>query len=46
MEMAASAPDLRAERIEELKAKINDPAYLNSEVIAATADKLIDALFS
>ena len=45
-ELVAAAPDLRTERIEELKAKINDPSYLNSEVIGSTADKLIDALFS
>ena len=43
-ELAAAAPELRMERIEELKAKINDPSYLNSEVIAATADRLIDFL--
>jgi len=45
-ELVAAAPELRLERIEELKAKINDPSYLNSEVIGATADKLIDVLFS
>ena len=44
-EMVASAEDLRAERIEELKAKINDQSYLNKETINATADRLIDALF-
>jgi negative regulator of flagellin synthesis FlgM len=45
MELAAAAPDVRADRVAELKAKINDPAYLNDQVISATADKLIDALF-
>jgi negative regulator of flagellin synthesis FlgM len=45
MELAAVAPDVRAERVAELKEKINDPAYLNDQVIDATADKLIDALF-
>jgi negative regulator of flagellin synthesis FlgM len=45
MELAAAAPDVRAERVAELKAKINDPAYLSDQVIDATADKLIDALF-
>jgi len=44
-ELAAAAPDVRAERIAELKVKINDPSYLNDEVIKATADKLFDALF-
>jgi negative regulator of flagellin synthesis FlgM len=45
IEWAAAAPDVRAERVAELKAKINDPAYLNDQVIDATADKLIDVLF-
>ena len=44
-ELAASAPDTRAERIAELKAKINDPSYIDEKVINATANKLIDALF-
>ena len=44
-ELANAAPDIRADKVEELKAKINDPAYLNNEVIGATADRLIDALF-
>ena len=44
-ELAAAVPELRAERVAELKEKINDPAYINDTVINATADKLIDALF-
>ena len=44
MDLVAAAPDVRIDKIEALKAKINDPAYLNSETIAATADKLIDKL--
>ena len=44
-EITAAAPGLRAERVAELKEKINDPAYINDTVINATADKLIDALF-
>ena len=44
-ELAASAPEMRAERIAELREKINDPAYINDKVISATADKFIDALF-
>ena len=43
-ELAAAAPDIRMEKIEELKVKINDPSYLNSETIRATADRLIDVL--
>jgi negative regulator of flagellin synthesis FlgM len=44
-ELAASAPDVRLERVAELKEKINDPAYINESVINATANKLIDTLF-
>ena len=44
-DLIVTAPELRTERIQELKEKFNDPSYLNSEVISATADKLIDALF-
>ena len=44
-EIAAASPDSRTEKVEELRARINDPSYLNKEVINATADKLIDALF-
>ena len=44
-ELAASAPEVRAERIAEMKIKINDPSYLNERVINATADNLIGTLF-
>jgi negative regulator of flagellin synthesis FlgM len=45
MELASAAPDVRADRVAELRAKINDPSYINDTVINATAEKLIDALF-
>lgn len=44
-ELARSAPELRAERIAELKAKIADPNYINDTVLAATADRIMDQLF-
>jgi len=44
-ELAAAAPETRADRIAELREKIKDPAYLNDRVMNATADRLIDALF-
>lgn len=44
-ELADAAPEMSAERIEELRAKINDPSYLSKEVINATADRLINAFF-
>ncbi|MDR1863084.1 MAG: flagellar biosynthesis anti-sigma factor FlgM [Treponema sp.] len=45
MEWAIAAPDVRAERVAELRAKIDDPSYLNDQIIDATADRLMDALF-
>jgi len=44
-DLAAAAPEVRAERVAELREKINDPSYINDKVMNATADKLIDALF-
>ena len=44
-ELAAAAPELRAEKIAELKTKINDPSYINDKVVDATADNIIDTLF-
>jgi len=44
-ELAAAAPETRADRVAELREKINDPSYINDKIINATADKLIDALF-
>jgi len=44
-ELAAAAPESRADRVAELRGKINDPAYLNERIINATADRLINALF-
>ncbi|MDR2247945.1 MAG: flagellar biosynthesis anti-sigma factor FlgM [Treponema sp.] len=41
-ELIAAAPDVRMDRIEELKHKINDPAYINEAIVSATADKLMD----
>jgi len=44
-ELAAAAPEVRAEKVAELRSKINDPSYINDKVMNATADKIIDALF-
>ncbi|MDR2313285.1 MAG: flagellar biosynthesis anti-sigma factor FlgM [Spirochaetaceae bacterium] len=43
MDLASGAEDVRAERVAELKAKINDPSYINDTIIRATADKIMDA---
>jgi negative regulator of flagellin synthesis FlgM len=43
IELVSAAPDVRSERIAELKEKINDPSYINETIIKATADKIMDA---
>ena len=44
-EIVAASPDIRMERVAELKEKINDPSYIDDKLLNATADRLIDALF-
>ena len=44
MEIVLQAPDVRADRVAELKEKINDPAYINETILNGTADKIIDML--
>jgi len=43
LELVNSTGDVRADRVAELKAKINDPSYINDTIIRATADRLMDA---
>jgi negative regulator of flagellin synthesis FlgM len=43
IEIVSSSADVRADRVEELKKKINDPSYINDTIIQATADKILDA---
>ena len=43
--LAEAAPDVRLDKVAELKEKINDPSYINDSVVNATASKLIDSLF-
>ena len=45
-EMAMAAPEIRTERIAELKEKINDPSYMDDKIINATADKILNAWFA
>jgi negative regulator of flagellin synthesis FlgM len=45
MELVSAAPDVREDRIAELKAKINDPAYINETLLNGTVDKIIDTLW-
>jgi negative regulator of flagellin synthesis FlgM len=42
-EVAAGTPDVRADRIAEVKEKIKDPQYLNPKTIASTADKIMES---
>lgn len=44
LELAKAAPELRMDRIAELKAKIDDPNYINDTILNATADSIIDQL--
>jgi negative regulator of flagellin synthesis FlgM len=43
IELASAAEDVRSARVAELKARINDPSYLNDAVLKATADRIMDA---
>jgi negative regulator of flagellin synthesis FlgM len=43
---AADAPDVRADRVAELKAKINDPNYINESLLKLTAERVVDLLLS
>ena len=42
-EVAKETPDIREDLVAKIKAKINDPSYLNSAVIESTADKILDS---
>lgn len=42
--IAKETPDVRADRIAEIKEKIKDPNYLNNTVINSAADKFLSAI--
>ena len=44
LELAKAAPDTRADRVAALKAKIDDPSYIDDAVISMTADRILDQL--
>jgi negative regulator of flagellin synthesis FlgM len=46
LELVKAAPEMRSDRIAELKAKINEPTYMDDAVLSMTADRIIDQLFS
>ncbi len=41
-ENVKKAPDIRMDRVEEAKRKLQDPAYLNDKVIEAVANKVME----
>jgi negative regulator of flagellin synthesis FlgM len=43
IELVSAAPDIRMDRVEELRQKINDPAYLNERILNATADNIMES---
>lgn len=42
-QVAAETPDVRADRVAEVKAKLQDPNYLSNAVIASAADKIMES---
>ena len=42
--VATETPDVRADRIAEIKEKIKDPSYLNDAVIQYAAEKLLTSI--
>ncbi len=44
MDIVNSTPDVRTDRINEVKAKINNPDYINDAVNNSLADKIMRAL--
>ncbi|MDR2842357.1 MAG: flagellar biosynthesis anti-sigma factor FlgM [Spirochaetaceae bacterium] len=44
-EIAKAAPDVRADLVAKIKAKINDPSYINDLVVRGTADRIMDVLW-
>ncbi|MDC7242310.1 MAG: flagellar biosynthesis anti-sigma factor FlgM [Spirochaetales bacterium] len=42
MDTVKAAPDVREDRIAEVKARLQDPNYINDTVVNSVADKLMD----
>ena len=42
--IAKETPDVRADRVAEVKEKIKDPNYLNNAVFSSAADNFLSAL--
>jgi negative regulator of flagellin synthesis FlgM len=41
LELAKSAPDVRIDRVQEVKRKLQDPSYPSEEIIEKTADGIL-----
>lgn len=44
-EVAAQTPDVRADLVEQVKLKIQNPDYINDAVIDSTADRILESYF-
>jgi len=44
LEIVNNAPDIRTDKVNEIKAKINNPDYINEIVAKALADKIMESL--
>ncbi len=42
-EIAAATPDVRADRVAQVKEKIQDPSYLSADIISSTADGIMES---
>ena len=42
-EEVKNSPDIRLERIEDIKEKLKDPNYINQKVLESVADKIMDS---
>ncbi len=42
-EAVYSSPDVRMDRVEEVKAKLQDPGYIDNVMLESVADKIMDA---
>lgn len=42
MDLVQKAPDVRADKIKEIKEKLKDPNYINDKVMNTVADNIVD----
>ncbi|MCR4789656.1 MAG: flagellar biosynthesis anti-sigma factor FlgM [Treponemataceae bacterium] len=43
-QIASETPDIREDRIAEVKAKLSNPDYINEAVLNSTADRFLDSI--